>query len=463
MSIMPIFLPAQVANPIQPPAPPKPPAPPSIQPPDLPKVAGTAAASIPEVILVSGVTYPHKRGKIGDGFSEYCKRIAPKLAKKYPGVKITVFNFFSGTHEEYQFKNNALVQPVVIQNMGKLKDKNYRFVKDRGDPVKEAYVINDPSSKDDEYHTLYFPGISDIHATNDVTKLDYLKAHKAGKLTEVSLSIANIYDYIENLGKTAKGSLVEMHIFSHAWIGGPILVNTMEYYEWDSASSKWQWLNDGKYLDKDGRPEDFDSGISVIANLADFKAAFATDAFSMIWGCNAYASPKQIINQTRNSKHYKAMVKKPDEALLELEFNEDWGEDSEAEFHELVLDKKPYPGGKKSHKKSLNDVKKILQGILDDTYTQKLATGSDSKGLGALPGTYANLDQQYQSKFGLKLMHVPLGKDYKDYLDDKNFDKGFVDFRPILKFYKDHLAVQFKPDGEYDKKTYGRGYALYMP
>lgn len=463
MAIMPIFLPAQVANPIQPAALPEPAKLPSIEPPKGPVAAGAVQVN-PEVILVSGVNYPHKRGKIGDGFSEYSKRIAPKLYAKYPGVKITVFNFFNGTQEEYQFKNNTLVQPVVVQNMGKLKDKNYRFVKDKDDPVKETYVINDPSTKDDEYHTLYFPSISDIHPTNDVTKLEYLKAHKNGKLTEVSLSIGNIYDYIEGLGKTAKGSLVELHVFSHAWIGGPILVNTMEFYEWDPAAATWQWLNDGKNLDKDGRPEDFDTGISIITNLADFKAAFATDAFSMIWGCNAYASPKQIVNQTRNSKHFKTMLKEPDKKLLELVFNsDDWGEDTVDQFHELVNDTKPYPAGMKSQKKSLNDIKQILQDILDNTYTQKLASGSGKRGLGALPGTYANLDQQYQSQFGLMLMHVPLGKAYKDYLNDKDFSKGFVDFRPILTFYKEVLGVQFKPDGEYDKKTFGRGYAVYQP
>ena len=458
MPINPIFLPAQLVNPIQPPASPAMPTLPSIPSPVAPAVPATAKTT-PEVILVSGVTYPHKRGKVKDGFSVYCKRIAPKLHKKYPGVKITAFNFFNGTQEKYQFKSDVLVQPVVVNNVGKLKDENYRFIEDEDDDAKEKYVVKAPSPED---HTLYFPGISDIHSTHDVTKKEYLRAYNDGKLKEVSLSVSNIYNYIETLGQNAKGSLVELHVFSHAWIGGPILANTKDFSEWDAAASKWNYSD--KYLDKDGRSEDFDSGRTVVKSMSDFKAAFASDAFSMIWGCNAYASPKQIVNQTRKYKKFKEMVKSPDKKLLQLVFNrDDWGEDTEEEFHDLVQDTKPYTTGKKSEKKSLNDIKKILQTILDDTYMKKLAQGTGSDVLGALPGTYANLDQKYQSKFGIMLMHVPLGKKYNDHVNEKDFSKGYVNFRPILKFYKDFLAVQFRPDGEYDKKTYGRGYAVYKP
>lgn len=460
MPINPIFLPADVLNPIQPPAPPSPPAVPSIEAPEVPVVAAKKKPPPEEVVLVSGVNYPHKRGKIHDGFSLYCKRIAPKLHKKYPAAKITVFNFFSGTQEEYQFKGTALAKPKVVTTFGALDAKNYRFTVDKGDDAKEKYVVKEPASGG---HTTYFPGISDIHATKDVKKTDYLKAFKKHKLKEVSISIRDVYEYIESLGKSAKGSLKELHVFSHAWIGGPILANSREYFEPNVAGTS-VWLNDSKFLDKDGRPEDFDTGYTVLGSLPDFKAAFAKDTLSMIWGCNAYASPKQIVNQTINSKHFKAMVKDPGKKLLELVYNsQDWGEDTEDEFHELVLDKAPYTTGKKSEKKSLKDIIKILKKMLDGTYMKALAKGSGNQVLGALPGTYANLDQRYQTKFGLLLMHVPLGKKYKDYVDDKDFSKGYVNFLPILKFYHDHLAVSFKPDGEYDKKTYGRGYAAYGP
>jgi len=161
---------------------------------------------------------------------------------------------------------------------------------------------------------------------------------------------------------------------------------------------------------------------------------------------------------------FKEMLKDPDKKLLKLEFNsDDWGEDTVDEFHELVLDIAPYPAGNKSQKKSLNDIKKILQPIIDGTYMKKMAAGTGKDVLGALPGTYANLDQDYQRKFGIQIMHVPLGKEYNDYVDEKHFDKGFVDFRPILKFYSEHFEIQFKPDGEYDTKAYGRGYAVYKP
>ena len=43
-----------------------------------------------------------------------------------------------------------------------------------------------------------------------------------------SISIRHVYDYISALGAVAPGTLREFHIFSHAWAGGPILVETYE-------------------------------------------------------------------------------------------------------------------------------------------------------------------------------------------------------------------------------------------
>jgi hypothetical protein len=56
-----------------------------------------------------------------------------------------------------------------------------------------------------------------------------------------------------------------------------------------------------------------------------------------------------------------------------------------------------------------------------------------------------------QLKFGLTLMHVPMGIEF---IDDQNF-------KNVLAFYNKHLGVTFRPENEYDKKNYGRGYGVF--
>jgi hypothetical protein len=433
--INPIFLPVEVLAPIAPPVPPisttiSPPVSAATQPPP----------ARPEVILIAGVNYPHHRGAITDTFTGYCKTIAPSLFKKYLNTKVTVFNFFESRIEEWTLVGN-IIKPTIVKSFDKLNKDNYWYV----DDVNSVLTTKPPFP---DAHTRYFVGVSEILKSGSIRSGDYIKAISDGTIKEKSISIDDVYKYMIEIGQTTPQSIQEIHFFSHAYIGGPILVNTIKY----------------KIIDKDGRQEDFSPTTGKISNLNDFRKSFDVNAFSAIWGCNAFRFPKKTIHHIIDDsrKDYEKAKKDPNEKLFEFQYDSDWGA-NEVKFHQLMHDADPPTTGNKSEKKSLNDVIAILKDILDKTYMQANAAASNKDVMGALPGTYADLDKDSQKNFGVKIMHIPMGRKFDDFDEEKGKNpKSYINFKGILKFYEDHLGVTFKPNGEYDKH-FGRGYAIYKP
>lgn len=112
-----------------------------------------------------------------------------------------------------------------------------------------------------------------------------------------SISIVHVYDYIAQLGGAVPGSLVGFHIFSHGWDGGPILVNTNQAanYNYGGVDSH---LRDPK--DKDGRDKDFT--LSNMPDLANFRAAFASNASLKIWGCRAASVFRRMAREAAQAR-----------------------------------------------------------------------------------------------------------------------------------------------------------------
>jgi hypothetical protein len=419
-------------------------------------VAQYAASSVdqesafPEAIIVIGVSYPHRRGVITDQFSQYAKRMTKRLNRKYPLIRITVFNFYTGIKETKYYKAGVC-----------LNKENYRFLMGEG----EEKILALKAMPDES--TMYFPGVSEIGPERDVTKKEYLQAFHEGKMKEASPSIGDVYSYIESLGISKPKKLREVHYFSHAWEDGPILANTARVNEIDPITLLSVRINDGKYLDKDGRCQDFDPLLTVIKKLSDFRAAFSDDAFSAIWGCQAIRAPKAIINQTtRRQKIYKWMMENPTEPILEFEYSKSWNLRDEEEFHVILNDdlseesrKKP-EWLKKSEPKSLNNIVDILAPYLVNCYAHRLANGTKKPVVAALPGTYGDYD--HLRKYDL-LMHIPMGSKFDDhYYDQEKQKEIYMDSRYILEFYKKHLKCEPATDKDYDP-VYGRGYAVYKP
>ena len=96
--------------------------------------------------------------------------------------------------------------------------------------------------------------------------------------TDDSISIVHVYRHIIELGRRSPGSLLALHVFSHAWAGGPILVNTDESRRYAGSPQR-------DPADKDGRTKDFSP--TNMPEREHFAAAFGRGAIAKIWGCYA--------------------------------------------------------------------------------------------------------------------------------------------------------------------------------
>lgn len=96
--------------------------------------------------------------------------------------------------------------------------------------------------------------------------------------TDDSISIVHVYRHIIELGRRSPGSVAGLHVFSHAWAGGPILVNTDQAPRFSGSAER-------DPADKDGRTKDF-SAVNM-PEREHFAAAFAPGAIAKIWGCYA--------------------------------------------------------------------------------------------------------------------------------------------------------------------------------
>jgi hypothetical protein len=96
---------------------------------------------------------------------------------------------------------------------------------------------------------------------------------------EDTISITHVYDYISSLGTEAPRTLLQMNCFSHAWIEGPILLDTNERDEYKNMYCKGR-RDPG---DKDPRCKDFSE--ENIHDIKGFCRAFAPSGFVKVWGC----------------------------------------------------------------------------------------------------------------------------------------------------------------------------------
>ncbi|ATB30405.1 hypothetical protein MEBOL_003866 [Melittangium boletus DSM 14713] len=123
------------------------------------------------------------------------------------------------------------------------------------------------------------------------------KANLQKRYLDDSISIRHVYDYVAELGVKAPGSLAEFHIFSHAWAGGPILVETYEDALYAAGGVRQDQRDPN---DKDPRLKDFDA--INMPRLKDFKAAFAPDGVVKVWGCMATTVYRNLVRAIDGTK-----------------------------------------------------------------------------------------------------------------------------------------------------------------
>lgn len=93
-----------------------------------------------------------------------------------------------------------------------------------------------------------------------------------------NVSIVNVYHSVR---KAPAGSVLELSIFSHAFVDGPVLNNTSA----SSATARTPGDTDGRAL-IDFQTNMGESGAANAKALDEFKKAFAPTGSFRIWGCN---------------------------------------------------------------------------------------------------------------------------------------------------------------------------------
>lgn len=408
----PVTLPTPILKPVKVPDPPSKPAP--------IKLPRTSTKSLPEAILVSGTAFPRDVGeKMRDIFSHYCDRMAVRLNDKYPGLKITVFNFHEGNQQLYEFSGTTL-KKTVVQTWDKFNLKNYRYAI-RGGPSAGFGVLSIHKKRPSpEAEYLYLVGLSEstLAADAKVSPVDYESFLYSGTLKEKSLSMGDVYEYINNVGRawdegTSDVRIVEMHIFSRggARFGEPKLINS--HHD----------INDGeKIYNKDGHIDDFDS-----EETEYFKSAFAyPHGFMVHWGSCNDRELLQLIRNVMRDDLYLEGLKNPGDDIFLYE-----------------------PLGFYMSLQWVNQ--HVRDQYLELNYMKNFTERALRKGYTAPPGVDVNLDnERTQTKFGMPLMHVFMGKEFRDPPE--------LDYKDVLKFYKELMGFHFWDTGEYHITIYGRGY-----
>lgn len=127
-------------------------------------------------------------------------------------------------------------------------------------------------------------------------------------------SIIALYSWVKEQDPS---SIISLQVFSHGWMGGPILWNSEEYFAPDGT-----WIRDDDTLPRDPNDTEFRVrdffGSNPLAGSegAKFSRAFAPDAFIKLWGCvapdglrppvqNYKFSPRNEREKTANQAHLK--------------------------------------------------------------------------------------------------------------------------------------------------------------
>jgi hypothetical protein len=344
-----------------------------------------------QVILVAGFDYEQN----GVSFEGICQNRKARLLKKDPSLKITLCDFESGE-----------MRSSEVDSKGK---RSWKLVKS-------------------------FTPITSANYTSIGGRKRFNK-NQAG-----TMSITDIYQLVQDIGKNEPSSLVELSFFSHGWMGGPILVNS------DDPNPNHPFRDPN---DKDARIfKDFQSPNMMSSAKDNFKKAFSTTGFTWVWGCAFADIFHQVIHRVVNNATYKKakLAKIKDSEAFSFDFDQRWADQNYGIFPSFF----PPPGmsGKFPQKfnRTFKQITEFFSEGRENTYCRVIAKVSKVKCRGALLGTYSD----YEKDVKLPLMVVPhRGLKFKGkypYSDD---------FSSYIKFYRTYMKSSLDPEG--------RGYGIYSP
>jgi hypothetical protein len=227
---------------------------------------------------------------------------------------------------------------------------------------------------------------------------DHHRVFKAGQ--PGVMSIVDVYKAVREIGKSQPNTLFELSLFSHAYMRGPILVN--------SGGGRRRSSDD-----KDPRMYDFDPPAMSSRDLQLFQKAFHTGGIAWIWGCNF---PREIhsflVDMVRNANYHHTGVKDSTKLTFRLSDKE---ADSLSKTNPTIV---PKGSAGKRIDISFGDVRRLVCALNRNTYAFKIATKAKVRTFAAPVG--------FSSDYNKAGMYVVELKDRK-------------------RFYENYMGVKFDP------------------
>lgn len=351
-------------------------------------------------ILVAGVDYEFK----GVDFRIFCDNRVKRILAANKSKDDMTFQIFD-------FRRGEIVTKERLFVGGKPTDKNTKLTPS---PFKAVSKANyDVTVTAGETHYYFKEGQDDI------------------------MSITDIYDAVQKIGVDAPHTLAELSFFSHAWMGGPILVNSFDdgnfTVKLPPFSTPVSLPLPGGMRDPDDldprASKDFIPPVMNASQLSNFKNAFHNAGHIWIWGCAFPRLVHEVLHKIERHPKYKDSGLGGEEVFKITNFNA-----AQADILEKFL--RSTLGGPFPDKTNIEIKFKFLKHffclITEASYTHHIAKNATVKAFGGVMGTYSDYDTG----------HLPLMSVYK------GFAKHFT-------FYKNYLGFDFDPEG--------RKYGAYEP
>lgn len=195
-------------------------------------------------------------------------------------------------------------------------------------------------------------GRSSYHTVRTPDGTDHVR-FKPGQFD--TMSILDTYAAVVDIGTTAPGTLAELSVFSHAWAGGPILVNSDNDRSVVVPARPNIGAGGGTITvalgsttlrdpdDRDPRVElDFVPPTMEADDRALFAKAFAKNALVWLWGCQATEAVHNVLSRLERSKDYR-ITGLGDEDVVTLTNVAKEGVDFMEQILEPLLGKFPKP------------------------------------------------------------------------------------------------------------------------
>jgi hypothetical protein len=345
-------------------------------------------SSPPQAIILAGFDYQGG----GADFAGIARNRQARLIAKHPTMKVTLMDVGAGT---------TAISAVAPDATG----KSVRSVTKTAthDPVTAAN---------------YSGGLG--HHTRFDTD-------QAGRM-----SITDLYAAVETVGADddAKGTLMEVSIFSHAFWQGALLVDSNDTRPTHPERDP---------NDKDSRVgKDFNPPNMTTAQGVHFRDAFATDGLWWNWGCTFTESYRQVTHRFINSPSYAksgpGKLKVTDK--IKFEFPADmaqniYGDDTTFFPQTTRIDSSGRTVfSELAFERTVKDIKDFFLRGVHDSYHGALARATGVSVRGTFLGTYSDYEENDRS-VKLPLMIVPrnvtiYGTDFTRYINMWIKDLGFA-------------------------------------